>query len=35
MENARKHGNIKLVITESRRNYLVSGPNWHTTKFFT
>ena len=35
MENARKHGNIKLVITERRRNYSVSEPNWHTTKFFT
>ena len=28
MENLWKHGNIKLVITESRRNYLVSEPNY-------
>ena len=34
MENVRKHGNIKLVATERRRNYLVSEPNYHTTKFF-
>ena len=27
--------NNKLVTTESRRNYLVSKPNYHTTKFFT
>ena len=26
---------IKLVTTERRRNYLVSEPNYHTTKFFT
>ena len=31
MENLR---NIKLVTTERRRNYLVSEPNYHTTKFF-
>ena len=31
----RKHRNIKLVTTERRRNYLVSEPNFHTTKFFT
>ena len=35
MENVRKHRNIKLVATEKRRNYLVSEPNFHTTKFFT
>ena len=35
MENVREHRNIKLVTTESRRNYLVSEPNFHTTKFFT
>ena len=35
MENVRKHRNIKLVTTESRRKYLVSEPNYHTTKFFT
>ena len=35
MENVRKHRNIKLVTTERRRNYVVSEPNYHTTKFFT
>ena len=35
MENVRKHRNIKLVTTEMTRNYLVSEPNSHTTKFFT
>ena len=34
MENARSHRNIKLVITEKRKNYLVSEPNYHTTKRF-
>ena len=35
MENFRKHRDIKLVTTKRRRNYLVSEPNYHTTKFFT
>ena len=35
MENVRKHRDFKLVITERRRNYLVSQPNCHTTKFLT
>ena len=35
MENVRKHRDIKLVTTERWRNYLVSEPNYHTTKFFT
>ena len=35
MENVRKHRDIKLVKTERRRNYLVSEPNYQTTKFFT
>ena len=35
MENVRKHRNTKLVTTEKRRNYLVSEPNFHTTKFLT
>ena len=35
MENVRQHRNIKLATTERRRNYLVSEPNYHTTKFFT
>ena len=33
-EYVRKHRDIKLVTTE-RRNYLVSEPNYHNTKFFT
>ena len=35
IQNVRKHRNIKLSITESRRDYLVSEPKYHTTKFFT
>ena len=35
MENVRKHRGIKLVTTEERKNYSVSGSNYHTTKFFT
>ena len=35
MENVRKHGDIKLVITERRRNYLVSELNYQTIRFFT
>ena len=35
MENVRKHRDIKLVTTKRRRNYLVSEPNYDTTKFFT
>ena len=31
----RKHRNIRLVTTERRRNYLISEPNYHSTKFFT
>ena len=34
LENVRKHRDIKLVTTERRRNYLVSEPNYHTTKVF-
>ena len=34
MDNIRKHREIKLVTTERRRNYLVSEPNYHTTKNF-
>ena len=33
MENVRKH--IKLLTTERRRNYLVTEPNYHTSKSFT
>ena len=35
MENVREYRNIKLVTTERRRKFLVSEPNYHTTKFFT
>ena len=35
MENVRKHRDIKFVITERRRNYLLSERNYHNTKFFT
>ena len=35
MENAREHRDIKLVRIERRANYLVSEPNYLTTKFFT
>ena len=35
LENVRKHKDIKLVTTERRGNYLVSEPNYHSTKFFT
>ena len=35
MDNARKHRDIKLVTTERKRTYLVSEPNFHTTKSFT
>ena len=34
MENVRKHRYINLVITNKRRNYSVSEPNYHTTKCF-
>ena len=31
----RKHRVIKLITTERRRKYLVSEPNYHSTKLFT
>ena len=34
MENVRKHGDIKLVTTDKRRNRLISESNYHTTKWF-
>ena len=34
MENERKHGYIKLVTTDQRRNQLVSEPNYHEIKGF-
>ena len=33
MENVRKNRDIKLVTTERSTNYLVSGPNYHTTNY--
>ena len=35
IKNVRKDRDIKLATTERRRNYLVSEPNYHTTKFLT
>ena len=35
MENVRKHRDIKLVATNRRKNYLVSEPIYHTTKWLT
>ena len=35
VENVIKQRDIKFVITERKRNYLVSEPNYHTTKLFT
>ena len=35
MENVRKHRDIRLATTDRRRNYLVSQPNYRTTKSFT
>ena len=32
VENVRKHRDIKLVTTETKRNYLVSEPNYYTNK---
>ena len=34
MENVRKHRDIKLVSTDTKRNKLVSESNYHTTKWF-
>ena len=35
MKNVRKHGEIKLVITEKRRSYLASELNYDTAKIVT
>ena len=35
MEQVRKNRDIKLVTTERKKIYLVSEPNYHTTKFLT
>ena len=34
MENVRKHRDIRLVRTNRRKNYLISEPNYLTTKWF-
>ena len=34
MENLRKHRDIKLVNNDTKRNKLVSEPNYHTAKWF-
>ena len=34
LENVRKHGDVKVVTFEKRKNYLLSEPNHHTTNFF-
>ena len=34
MENVRKHGDIKLVTTDKKRNKFVSEPNYHKRKRF-
>ena len=34
MKNVGKHRDMKLVTKEIKRNYLVSEPIYHTTKFF-
>ena len=34
MKNVKKHKNNEFATTERRRNYLLSKPNNHTTKFF-
>ena len=35
MGNVQKNRDFQLVTTKRRRNYLVSEPNYQTTKFFT
>ena len=35
MEYVKKYRDIKFVTTERRRNYLVSEPNYYSTKVFT
>ena len=34
IENIRKHRDFKLLTTNKKRNWLVSEPNYHTTKCF-
>ena len=33
MENVRKHRDIKLVLTDKRKNWLVSELNYYATKY--
>ena len=33
-KNVKKHRDIKLMTINQRRSYLVSQPNYHTTKWF-
>ena len=35
MKNEKKYRDVKIVTTERRRNYLVLGLNYDSTKFFT
>ena len=35
MRNIKKHRDMKHLTTEKGRNYLLSEPNYHTTKFVT
>ena len=35
MKSLRKHRDTELGITDKRRNYVGSEPNYHTTKLFT
>ena len=35
VKNVQKHVDIKLITAERRKNYLLSEPNYHSTKFFT
>ena len=35
LENVKKYRDVKLVTAKRRRNYLISEPNYHSTKFFT
>ena len=34
LDNVRRNKDIRLVRTDKRRNYLVPGPNYHATKWF-
>ena len=34
VKNVRKHRDIKLLTTETKTNYLLSEPDYHTTKWF-